>query len=398
MGTWSKLSNTTQSRTDIIPATPGGTYNSEFYIGLLKNSDLTTTAISDFNISKPDWVKTVNFTKSLNGTYYQLTYEVNENSYTSQRNGTITVTHKTSNKSLTYNISQSANEAQEQEPEDKWFNGNGTEITKLPVITLTSDGNVVGDLPVFRHSQNGAISNYSIIGNLIGSDNILNSTNSKCLFTLINEGNYITFQRTPYSFNNDDTTELNSTNSYVKYKDDKIESSIQLDVKVQGKEPQQETTYYYFVAVANENEVDIAYSLQVNSYNVGSESGSFATVKAGEELEIEITLPYLDPLKKKLEFKFTIECDNFDFDTSIINDGGSGSKTVDIVLINALRSVVGTLTIESADSKLDVELIFYEGIAGGDKTQAELLEDITGEITILSTQDVIPFTVTFNFK
>ena len=112
MGTWDPQSDT-QKRN--IPAT-AGTYNSvPYYIGLLKNGELNTpAAISDFTITKQyDWIKNVQLTKSQNGDYYQLTYEVDENTDTSPRSCIITVNHKPANKNLSYSITQSANTTQE---------------------------------------------------------------------------------------------------------------------------------------------------------------------------------------------------------------------------------------------------------------------------------------------
>ena len=117
MGTWTKQTGvSTLFRETEIPATPGGTYNSEpYYIGLLKNGALNTTeAISDFTITKQyDWIKNVQLTNSSNGNYCRLTYEVDENTDTSPRSCIITVNHKPANKNLSYSITQSANTTQE---------------------------------------------------------------------------------------------------------------------------------------------------------------------------------------------------------------------------------------------------------------------------------------------
>ena len=116
MGTWTKQTGvSTLFRETEIPATPGGTYNSEpYYIGLLKNGALNTTeAISDFTITKQyDWIKNVQLTNSSNGNYCRLTYEVDENTDTSPRSCIITVNHKPANKNLSYSITQSANTTQ----------------------------------------------------------------------------------------------------------------------------------------------------------------------------------------------------------------------------------------------------------------------------------------------
>ena len=114
MGTWVPKSDT-QKRTGNIPATPGETtYNSElYYIGLKKNGEPTTITISDFTITKPDWVKDVSFNKSQNDNYYQLTYKVDENTDKSERVGYISIKHDAANKTIDYYITQSANTTQE---------------------------------------------------------------------------------------------------------------------------------------------------------------------------------------------------------------------------------------------------------------------------------------------
>lgn len=111
MGTWNPQSDTLSHN---IPAT-SGTYNSElYYIGLLKNGEPTTITISDFTITKPEWIKDVSLDdKSPNGNYYPLTYKVEENSDTSEREGIISIMHKDANKSIEYQITQSANTTQE---------------------------------------------------------------------------------------------------------------------------------------------------------------------------------------------------------------------------------------------------------------------------------------------
>ena len=96
-----------------IPAT-SGTYKSvPYYIGLLKNDEPTTTTISDFTITKPEWIKEVSLgEKSSNGNYYPLTYKVDENPDTSEREGIISIMHKDANKSIEYQITQAANTTQ----------------------------------------------------------------------------------------------------------------------------------------------------------------------------------------------------------------------------------------------------------------------------------------------
>ena len=97
MGTFTPQSIETQKRTDNIPATPGETtyYSEPYYIGLLKNGELNTTeAIGEFEITNDEWIKDVSFNKSEDYDYYQLTYEVEENSDTSEREGIISIMHK----------------------------------------------------------------------------------------------------------------------------------------------------------------------------------------------------------------------------------------------------------------------------------------------------------------
>lgn len=123
MENWSKLESTqAPPLTDNIniPATAGIYYSDPYYIGLLKNGELNTTeAISDLTITKSvEWIKDAQIvpqtqTQSPNDDYYQLTYEVEENSDTSERVGYISITHSAANKSIDYQITQSANTTQE---------------------------------------------------------------------------------------------------------------------------------------------------------------------------------------------------------------------------------------------------------------------------------------------
>ena len=105
MGTW----NIQLDASHNIPAT-SGTYKSDpYYIGLLKNDEPNTTeAISDLTITKSvEWIKDAYIdplTQSPNGDYYPLTYEVEENSDTSEREGIISIMHKDANKTIKYII------------------------------------------------------------------------------------------------------------------------------------------------------------------------------------------------------------------------------------------------------------------------------------------------------
>ena len=112
MENWDPQSDT-QKRN--IPAT-SGTYKSDpYYIGLLKNDKpITTEAISDLTITKSvKWIKDVSLgEKSSNGNFYLLTYEVDENTDTSEREGIISIMHKDANKSIEYQITQAANTTQ----------------------------------------------------------------------------------------------------------------------------------------------------------------------------------------------------------------------------------------------------------------------------------------------
>ena len=104
MRTWKPQSDT-QKRNSNIPAT-AEIYNSDpYYIGLLKNGELNTITISDFTITKPEWIKDVSLgEKSSNGNYYPLTYEVNENTDKSERVGHILIKHNAANKIIEYII------------------------------------------------------------------------------------------------------------------------------------------------------------------------------------------------------------------------------------------------------------------------------------------------------
>ena len=132
MGEWEKIDNTS---THNIPAT-SRTYNSDpYYIGLLKNGKLNTTeAISDLTITKSveqikdAYIDHQTQTQSPNDDYYQLTYEVEENSDTSERVGYISITHNAVNKTLKYIIKQAANTTQE--PTEPTLNEYVFQITK----------------------------------------------------------------------------------------------------------------------------------------------------------------------------------------------------------------------------------------------------------------------------
>ena len=115
METWKKQDDILPHNNNNIPAT-SGTYNSvPYYIGLLKNEEPNTITISDFTITKPKWIKDVSLgEKSSNGNnYYPLTYEVDENTDTSERVGYILIKHNAANKIIEYIITQSANTTQE---------------------------------------------------------------------------------------------------------------------------------------------------------------------------------------------------------------------------------------------------------------------------------------------
>ena len=104
MGNWVPQSDTS---THNIPATAGKYNNDPYYIGLLKNDEPNTTeAISDLTITKSvEWIKDAYIdpqTRSPNGDYYPLTYEVDENSNTSEREGYILITHNAANKTIKY--------------------------------------------------------------------------------------------------------------------------------------------------------------------------------------------------------------------------------------------------------------------------------------------------------
>ena len=115
MGTWNIQPDTS---THNIPAT-AGKYNSDsYYIGLLKNDEPNTTeAISDLTITKSvKWIKDAQIdpqTRSPNGDFYPLTYEVDENTDKSEREGYILITHNAANKTIKYIIKQAANTTQE---------------------------------------------------------------------------------------------------------------------------------------------------------------------------------------------------------------------------------------------------------------------------------------------
>lgn len=282
MGKW-QIQPDTQNRTGNIPATPGETtYDSGlFYIGLLKNGKPTTITISDFTITKPDWIKDVSLgNKSPYGDYYPLTYKVDENTDTSERVGHISITHSAANKSIDYQITQSANTTQEP-----------TEPTP-----------------------------------------------------------------TVYDF----------------------------------------TAKYH---VQNQGDGD-KYSLKVNNYSVGSESGPFESINAGDQsnsdqLDINITMSNQDDktLQSDLKFMFEISCNDLEsFDAVIYNDDVGGEKTV---YIQHSQSNIGELKIESIRPGLVISITIFRGGQMSIIEQPQLSEGITGTITINS--DIIPFIVTFGF-
>ena len=130
MGTWEIPIDVSVAE---IPAT-ARTYNSvPYYIGLLKNDEPNTTeAIGDLTITKSvKWIKDAQIdpqTKSPNGDYYPLTYEVDENTDKSEREGYILITHNAANKTLKYIIKQAANTTQE--PTEPTLNEYVFQITK----------------------------------------------------------------------------------------------------------------------------------------------------------------------------------------------------------------------------------------------------------------------------
>ena len=130
MGNWNIQPDTS---THNIPAT-AGKYNSDsYYIGLLKNDEPNTTeAISDLTITKSvEWIKDAQIdpqTRSPNGDFYPLTYEVDENTDKSEREGYILITHNAANKTIKYIIKQAANTTQE--PTEPTLNEYVFQITK----------------------------------------------------------------------------------------------------------------------------------------------------------------------------------------------------------------------------------------------------------------------------
>ena len=113
MGTWNIQPDTS---THNIPATAGKYNNDPYYIGLLKNDKpITTEAISDLTITKSvKWIKDASrCEKSPNRDFYLLTYEVDENTDKSEREGYILITHNAANKTIKYIIKQAANTTQE---------------------------------------------------------------------------------------------------------------------------------------------------------------------------------------------------------------------------------------------------------------------------------------------
>ena len=149
MGTFIPQSIETQKRTDHIPATPGETtyYSEPHYIGLLKNGELNTTeAIGEFEITNDEWIKDVSFNKSEDADYYQLTYEVDENTDTSEREGYISITHNAANKTLKYIITQSANTTQEPTPNTYSFTAvyTGDNMADVQSYSLQVGGTSVG--------------------------------------------------------------------------------------------------------------------------------------------------------------------------------------------------------------------------------------------------------------
>ena len=150
MGTWTKQTDTL-SDTNNKPATAGKYKSDPYYIGLLKNDEPNTTeAISDLTITKSvEWIKDAYIdpqTKSPNGDYYPLTYEVDENTDTSERVGHILIKHNAANKIIEYIITQSANTTQEPTPNTYSFTAvyTGDNMADVQSYSLQVGGTSVG--------------------------------------------------------------------------------------------------------------------------------------------------------------------------------------------------------------------------------------------------------------
>ena len=173
-------------------------------------------------------------------------------------------------------------------------------------------------------------------------------------------------------------------------------------------EPTEPTlTVYQFIAkyhVDNQGVGD-KYSLKVNNYSVGSESGPFASISSDEikdgvisdekpfKINITMSNPYKTGLQSELKFKFTISCDGLEsFDAVINNDDGGGTKTV---YIQHSQSNIGKLEIESIRPGLVISITIFKEGQTTITDQLKLSADIAGKITINS--DEIPFVVTFDF-
>lgn len=204
----------------------------------------------------------------------------------------------------------------------------------------------------------------------------------------------------------DENTDKSERVGHISIKHDAANKIIDYQITQSANTTQEPTeptpNTYDFTAkyhVQNQGDGD-KYSLKVNNYSVGSESGPFESINAGdqsnsEQLDINITMSNQDDktLQSDLKFMFEISCNDLEsFDAVIYNDDVGGEKTV---YIQHSQSNIGELKIESIRPGLVISITIFRGGQMSIIEQPQLSEGITGTITINS--DIIPFIVTFGF-
>lgn len=202
----------------------------------------------------------------------------------------------------------------------------------------------------------------------------------------------------------DENTETSPRSGIIRFKHGPANKTLTYSITQSANKPTEPTpTVYDFTAkyhVQNQGDGD-KYSLKVNNHSVGSESGPFESINAGdqsnsEQLDINITMSNktLQQDDSDLKFMFEISCNDLEsFDAVIYNDDVGGKKTV---YIQHSQSNIGELKIESIRPGLVISITIFRGGQMSIIEQPQLSEGITGTITINS--DIIPFIVTFGFS
>lgn len=271
-----------------------------------------------------------------------------------------------------------------------------TEIPATPGGTYYSEPYYIGLLKNGELNTTEAISDFTITS----KPDWVNSVQ----FTPSQNGNYCQL-----TYEVGENLETSKRTGYITVKHGPANKTLTYSITQSANTTQEPTeptpTVYQFIAkyhVDNQGDGD-KYSLKVNNYSVGSESGPFISsdeIKDGvisdeNPFKINITMsnPYKTGLQSELKFKFTISCENLEsFNAVINNDDGGGTKTVDI---QHSQSNIGELEIESIRPGLVISITIFKEGQTTITDQLKLSADIAGNITINS--DIIPFVVTFGF-